>query len=197
MAPMLQHFVYQHPGLSAQPPPPLQHQQQHQQLHQQQQPCGVPASLTAARRQSAAAAADLSSPKSSHSGGDAQLSGGHLGADVRSPSVSRNNEAQSWTFEEQFRQVSANVVPIPSCRRPSAKVRFTFGTWVSFRRLLHRTISKRHVFSEIDNFLLVFRCRFSTRLVGGGRGWDGNREYSGDHAFGILIFVVTRSTKQP
>jgi len=31
---------------------------------------------------------------------------GGRSADVQSPSAARNNEAQSWTFEEQFRQVS-------------------------------------------------------------------------------------------
>lgn len=96
MAPMLQHLVYQHPGLSVQPTP------LHQQQQLSQQPSGVAVSLThAAHRHTTAA--DLS-PKSSHSG-DTPMSGGHPG-DLHSPSLSRNNEAQSWTFEEQFRQVS-------------------------------------------------------------------------------------------
>lgn len=95
MAPMLQHLVYQHPGLSAQQSP-LQHHQS-----SLQQSSGIAVSLTSAHRQ--AMATDLS-PKSSHSG-DTPISGGHP-RDVHSPSMARNSEAQSWTFEEQFRQVS-------------------------------------------------------------------------------------------
>ncbi|KAF0772782.1 protein dead ringer [Aphis craccivora] len=98
ITPMLQHLVYQHPGLSVQPSP--MHQQQ-----LQQQPSSVAVSLTTAalNRHATAAAADLS-PKSSHSG-DVPMSGGRS-TEVQSPSAARNNEAQSWTFEEQFRQVS-------------------------------------------------------------------------------------------
>ncbi|XP_050059175.1 AT-rich interactive domain-containing protein 3A isoform X2 [Aphis gossypii] len=97
ITPMLQHLVYQHPGLSVQPSPI--HQQQ-----LQQQPSSVAVSLTTAalNRHATAAAADLS-PKSSHSG-DVPMSGGRS-TEVQSPSAARNNEAQSWTFEEQFRQL--------------------------------------------------------------------------------------------
>lgn len=103
MAPMLQHLVYQHPGLSVQPSPP-QHRQQQLLLPSQQHPSGMAVSLTPTHRQ--LVAADLS-PKSSHSG-DTPLSGGNGRSvdGVHSPPMSRNNEAQSWTFEEQFRQVS-------------------------------------------------------------------------------------------
>lgn len=101
MAPMLQHLVYQHPGLSVQPSPI--HHSPH--LLSQQPPSSLAVSLTTTNcRQSVAT--DLS-PKSSRSGDTPPMSGSR-GADVHSPSSSRNNEAQSWTFEEQFRQVSDN-----------------------------------------------------------------------------------------
>lgn len=100
MAPMLQHLVYQHPGLSV--PSSLQSHQP--QTPSSSGPTSGAISLSTSHR--LPMVADLS-PKSSHSG---DTPGSGHPADVHSPSLGRNNEAQSWTFEEQFRQVSSITI---------------------------------------------------------------------------------------